>query len=46
MLRLMDSLLRAQGLDLQLTAYRVLATAPSKGRVERYDPRLPEITRD
>jgi len=35
MLRLMDSLLRAQGLDLQLTAYRVLATAPSEGMVER-----------
>ena len=39
MLRLMDSLLRAQGLDLQLTAYRVLATAASIVMAERYDPR-------
>jgi len=35
MLMLMDKLLQEQGLDLKLTPYRVLATAPGEGLVER-----------
>ena len=41
MLRLMDRLLKAQGLDLRLTAYRVLATSPGEGLVERVPNCLP-----
>lgn len=41
MLRLMDSLLLQQGLDLALTPYRVLATGPSEGLVERVKDCLP-----
>ena len=35
MLQLMDKVLREQGLDLQLTSFRVLATGPGMGLVER-----------
>jgi phosphatidylinositol 3-kinase len=34
MLMLMDKLLQDQGLDLQLTTYHVLATAPGQGLVQ------------
>ena len=41
MLQLMDELLKDQGLDLQLTPYRCLATAPAEGLVERVPDCLP-----
>ena len=41
MLLLMDDLLKEQGLDLQLTPYRCLATAPGEGLVERVPDCLP-----
>ena len=41
MLRLIDSLLKEQGLDLRLTTYRVLATAPFEGLVERVPDCMP-----
>jgi len=41
MLRLMDNLLQQQGLDLALTPYRVLATGPAEGIVERVRDCLP-----
>ncbi|KAL1520440.1 hypothetical protein AB1Y20_022022 [Prymnesium parvum] len=41
MLMLMDKLLREQGLDLKLTPYRVLATSPGEGLVERVPDCLP-----
>jgi len=41
MLMLMDKLLQEQGLDLKLTPYRVLATAPGEGLVERVPDCLP-----
>ena len=41
MLMLMDKLLQEQGLDLMLTTYRVLATAPGQGLVERVPDCLP-----
>jgi hypothetical protein len=41
MLRLMDSLLQQQGLDLALTPYRVLATGVAEGLVERVHDCLP-----
>ena len=41
MLLLMDTLLKEQGLDLKLTPYRCLATAPGEGLVERVPDCLP-----
>ena len=41
MLTLMDQLLLEQGLDLKLTTYRVLATGPGQGLVERVPGCLP-----
>ena len=41
MLLLMDDLLKEQGLDLKLTPYRCLATAPGEGLVERVPDCLP-----
>ena len=41
MLTLMDQLLLEQGLDLKLTTYRVLATGPGQGLVERVPECLP-----
>eukprot|EP00326_Haptolina_ericina_P040466 CAMPEP_0181254842 /NCGR_PEP_ID=MMETSP1096-20121128/48823_1 /TAXON_ID=156174 ORGANISM="Chrysochromulina ericina, Strain CCMP281" /NCGR_SAMPLE_ID=MMETSP1096 /ASSEMBLY_ACC=CAM_ASM_000453 /LENGTH=324 /DNA_ID=CAMNT_0023352913 /DNA_START=131 /DNA_END=1102 /DNA_ORIENTATION=+ len=41
MLMLMDELLQEQGLDLKLTPYRVLATSPGEGLVERVPDCLP-----
>ena len=41
MLMLMDKLLQEQGLDLKLTTYRVLATAPGQGLVERVPESMP-----
>lgn len=37
MIRVMDTELKKSGLDLKLTPYRVLATSPSTGMVERVD---------
>jgi len=41
MLMLMDKLLQEQGLDLKFSTYRVLATAPGQGLVERVPDCLP-----
>ena len=41
MLLPMDDLLKEQGLDLKLTPYRCLATAPGEGLVERVPDCLP-----
>lgn len=41
MLMLMDKVLQEQGLDLQLTSFRVLSTGPGQGLVERVPDCMP-----